>query len=609
MLDLEKIDEIKCYEFSWELIGYDCGPPKIRSPNFTVNFQVTEWYMELDLSKLQNVDSSIPFRLQRIPDIGPNAVTLDVKITVKLSENKDFSLEKSQTAKVFSEKMENYWAFDIDIPSQKLESKDEDLTWLTSKNMTINVEMKNSKRTDPVFPKKYWCSKSSLTEVVRSLKKLYDEGYHHDLVLKVSGEEFLLHKSILNARWPKLMSTLKINESAGEVETKEFSGISPAVLKLLLQFAYYGDWDFMFHLEENDDTIEIFNAVKKYNFYRLNDKITQLSPKCSSSQILQSYRTPIQMKFTNVTSKDMAMGDFRTCNIPLKPRIVHRTPEADSLDTLIKEKSQEHIKFLDLRLYVDKGQFGYNWLMFSITLGKLPQNNPVTIQCKLYVIGQSKKNYLLTEQSLVFDRSTEVSFTTPLSEGKICKRYVKTSEPVIRWRELKDESRDFMQTRQVPPVSSGEAGEEKDIFFRFELKLTDYEQAYDMRHGECQLEDFDGDFKIFRDLELVYNDETFTDIKVTSEDRAINANKAILAVRSEVLGAILLENPNLKSLPISIEPDNLQLFIHYLYTGQIHKVPAEKIDNLLAAADKYKMECLRDILIRSEESIVTEVIA
>ncbi|GBM78621.1 hypothetical protein AVEN_94587-1 [Araneus ventricosus] len=606
MLNLEKANEPKFYNFSWEVIGYDCGPPKIRSPTFKVNFEVTEWYIELDLSKLQNIESCIPFRLQRIPDIGPFAVTFDIKITVTLSEAGCFTFVQSQSARMFSEKVKNYWDFDLVIPFQKLEPKD-DLNWLTSKNLLIDVEFKSSEKTDPEFPQKYWYTNASLKAVLNDLKELFSSGNYTDLVLKLAGEEFKLHKCILNARWPNFMPTLEIGIPSAVVETKEFSGMSPGMLKGLLEFAYYGNLDFMNQLHEMDDGLEVFSLVRIYNFYRLNDRISQLSPKCSSSQILQSYRTSVEMKFTNVTSTEKAMGDFRTCEIHLKPR---KLPRSDKpMDEREREKFQQHIRFMDLRLYVDKGPLGYNWLMFSVVLGKIPQENPVTIKCKLYVVVESEVKYLLTEQNLVFDQSTEISFTTPFSKGKISKRYRKISEPVITWEELTEERNNFMRKRLMTKPSrtlfqgkseqiesSEKTVEEKDICFRFELKLADGEHLHDIRHDESIFM-YEFDYKIFQDLELVHNDDKFTDIVVYSGDRNMKAHKAILAARSTKISEdILRSKENSKVLEIKIEPEYLHMFIRYLYTGQIQEVPVHKIDHLLSVANEYGLNCLKDVL-------------
>ncbi|GBM78616.1 hypothetical protein AVEN_94582-1, partial [Araneus ventricosus] len=465
----------------------------------------------------------------------------------------------------------------------------------------------SSEKTDPEFPEKLWYTNASLKAVSDDLKKLFSSGKYPDLILKADGEEFKLHKCILNARWPKLMSTLEIGEPSDEVETKEFSGISRHLLKRVLEFAYCGSLEFMNYLHEIEDGIEVFDFVKKYNFYRLNNQISQLSPKCSSSQILQSYRTSVEMKFTNVTSTEKAMGDFRTCEIHLKPRKLPRSEEP--MTERDREKFQQHIRFMDLRLYVDKGPLGYNWLMFSIVLGKIPQENPVTIKCKLYVVDEGKVKYLLTEQYLVFDRSTEISFTTPFSKGKISKRYRRISEPVITWQELTEERNNFMRKRPVTKFSrtllqgkskeiesSEETVEEKDICFRFELKLADGEHLHDLRLGESEFM-YEFDYKIFQDLELVHDDDKFTDIEVYSGGWIIKAHKAILAARSTKISEdILRSKKSSKSLEIKIEPEYLSVFIHYLYTGQILEVPVHKIDNLLSVAHEYRLNCLEAVL-------------
>ncbi|GFU55381.1 uncharacterized protein TNCV_200431 [Trichonephila clavipes] len=515
------------YKYSWELNGYDSCSTTIKSKDFILPFNVTEWHVELDLSNVGNIQCVIPSRLRRHENVGPASVNMNIQVCVATGRESSFAFKISKD-KVFSQKNGNLWKFDIKIPREELEKK-----WIVSKKLFISVEMR-PKKTGYYDIQEYWSEIEDKILLSKDLAKMYEANMCHDLVLKVSGDqEFKLHKCILKSRWPYFMSRFDINKSVSYLDLSDCKDLKASTLKLIFPFLYSGEMRFLRDLEEDEKWNDYIKLATDYNLYRLRDKLWSLAPTCDNTQLLQSYRISLKVVLKS-TGEDKAMGEYRAIEVPLR-----------SVDEKVL-----HIKFMDVRLYIEKDVNGYNWLLFSIVLGRLPKNPPVTIKCKLYVIDKSDSSLLLTEQTMLFDESTRCTFSLPdikdytetlkrgvkCYEGKMkdCHRYCKESEPIITFRELSDQRLNLLHDVEEYDCELKQKVKRHDLHFRLELKLSDGESATNQKKGACFLRPINSIEELSEDMNKLLHDRKYLDYTVISGPMQMKVHKAILSARSDV---------------------------------------------------------------------------
>lgn len=96
---------------------------------------------------------------------------------------------------------------------------------------------------------------------------------------------------------------------------------------------------------------------------------------------------------------------------------------------------------------------------------------------------------------------------------------------------------------------------------------------------------------------LIYNHNSFSDVKILVEDETVNAHKCILAKSSPVFLAMFnseMKEKQESTLVIEdIKYDIFMLMLRYMYAGKVNYIDIAIGDQLLAAADKYLMEGLK----------------
>ncbi|GFY80139.1 uncharacterized protein TNIN_245781 [Trichonephila inaurata madagascariensis] len=591
------------YKYSWELKSYDSCSTTIKSTDFILPFNVTEWHIELDLSKVGNIQCVIPCCLCRHENVGPASVHVNIQVCVATDRESNFAFKISKD-KMFNQKNGNFWKFDIEIPREELEKE-----WVVSKELFITVEMR-PKRTDYYDIQEYWSETEDKILLSKDLAKMYEANICHDLVLKVSGDqEFKLHKCILESRWPYFMSKFNIDKSVSYLDLSDCKDLKASTLKLIFPFLYSGDTRFLRDLNDDEKWNDYIKLATDYNLYRLRDKLWSLATTCDSSQLLQSYRIAFKMTLKS-TGDDKAMGEYRAIEVPLR-----------SADEKVL-----HIKFMDVRLYIEKEVNGYNWLLLSIVLGRLPKNPPVTIKYKLYVIDKSDSSLLLTEQTMLFDESTLCTFSLPdikdycekLKQGvkdyeskmKDCHRYYKESEPIITFRELSDQRLNLQHDREeldykLKKVKKHDREEldykpkkvkKHDLHFKLELKLSDGESTTNQKKAACFLRHINSIRELSDDMNKLLHDEKYLDYTVIAGPLQMKVHKAILSARSDIFQRFFEAQASRSTgSPIKISKYLLYQFVQYIYSGKIMKEP-DYILHHLNTALYYKMDRLYALL-------------
>ncbi|GFS93415.1 uncharacterized protein NPIL_206921 [Nephila pilipes] len=574
------------YKFLWDITGYDACSSSIYSPTFAIPFKATEWHLVLDLSKINNIQCVIPCYLYRHDNHGPFEVTVGVRVKASIKKEANFQFEISED-RSFRQGIQNFWKFEIELPR-----KDPQKEWLDPKMLFICLELSSS-LLDYQDPDEYWSDSEDTIQLSKDIKRLYESGMCYDLVLKVSNEEFKLHKCILASRWPYFVSKFGISESTTLLDLSDHTDLQANLLKHIFLFLYSGETGFMADVNSVEEWNDVNELASNYNLYRLSEKINPLAPRCDSVQMLQSYRIALEMTLRHANS-DEPLGDYRAIEIPLK-----------------SSKGVPHIKFMDVRLYFKKEVFGYNWLLFSIVLGRLPENTPVNIKCKLYVIDKTKASHLLTEQNLLFDESTKQSFPLPdiddyyeqMKKGtknynyrtKTSHRYHKLSDPIITFADLANPRSNFLHERDEYDPKAGERIKSQNFEFRFEMKLWDGETVSNVKHATCFIRHLSGIAELCEDVNKIIQNMINTDCTVSVGPLRLQMHKAILASRSEVFRKFFEAQVITKDLSLEVKREILPQFIQYLYSGKMTRSP-ENIEDLLKVATFYKMDRMRILL-------------
>ncbi|GFQ98267.1 TD and POZ domain-containing protein 4 [Trichonephila clavata] len=113
---------------------------------------------------------------------------------------------------------------------------------------------------------------------------------------------------------------------------------------------------------------------------------------------------------------------------------------------------------------------------------------------------------------------------------------------------------------------------------------------YDIEH--CVKED---DLK--KDLELLYNEGTLSDVKLCTSNQTFHAHKAILSARSPVFRAMFTTDMQEKiqecvNVP-DVEDDTVRRMLRYMYSNTLEGFQWESAWKLYSAADKYEILTLK----------------
>ena len=107
--------------------------------------------------------------------------------------------------------------------------------------------------------------------------------------------------------------------------------------------------------------------------------------------------------------------------------------------------------------------------------------------------------------------------------------------------------------------------------------------------------------RVPKKITKLWSDQTLTDVVLQCQGKEFKAHKLILAAASPVFEAMFQEGTkehedNYVNIE-DMDSDVFEVFLRYLYSGQVDKLE-EMFTVLLAAADKYDVQPLREICIQ-----------
>jgi len=109
-----------------------------------------------------------------------------------------------------------------------------------------------------------------------------------------------------------------------------------------------------------------------------------------------------------------------------------------------------------------------------------------------------------------------------------------------------------------------------------------------------------GSTEVIEQLGKLFNDKELSDVEVECGGEVFNCHQLILSTRSDVFRAMfqadMKENRTKKVTIKDVNPDVLKEMLQFIYTGDTNEnVLKEKSGELLAAAEKYQLNCLKEI--------------
>ena len=125
-------------------------------------------------------------------------------------------------------------------------------------------------------------------------------------------------------------------------------------------------------------------------------------------------------------------------------------------------------------------------------------------------------------------------------------------------------------------------------------------------HGSRGLEDCSsktkskGTTQFSEQMGKLFNDKELSDVEVECGGEVFNCHQLILSTRSDVFRAMfqadMKENRTRIVTIKDVNPDVVKEMLHFIYTGTTNEnVLKEKWGELLAAAEKYQLNCLKEI--------------
>ena len=103
-------------------------------------------------------------------------------------------------------------------------------------------------------------------------------------------------------------------------------------------------------------------------------------------------------------------------------------------------------------------------------------------------------------------------------------------------------------------------------------------------------------------LKQVFLDGLMSDAVLKVENREFNVHKVILVARSPVFASMFThdlaeKNTNIVDIP-DCAAESFEIFLHYLYSGNVETLSASNVYDVYYAADKYRVDDLKKMCVK-----------
>lgn len=109
--------------------------------------------------------------------------------------------------------------------------------------------------------------------------------------------------------------------------------------------------------------------------------------------------------------------------------------------------------------------------------------------------------------------------------------------------------------------------------------------------------------KCLENFRQFFLDGQMSDLILKVGSREFNVHKMVLVARSPVFSSLFQhvldeKNTDIIEIPDDINPESFEVFLHYLYFGNLEILSASNVCNVYYAADKYRVDDLKEKCVR-----------
>ncbi|CAL1290838.1 unnamed protein product [Larinioides sclopetarius] len=530
------------FKFIWKIENYNFLPSQrgkaLKSPLFNVNLSIStflELYPKGDI--LDPDQESIIICLKNCTKLPHTYVNCDLVLSGESSSCEKFA--KFSTGKVHDCAK---WRFKRLKEKPGIFRFDEKVDDFAKATLIVTCQFSQ---------KDFVMSKGSAAPLIekdvdllsKDMEKMYISKEFNDLTLCSGTENFPIHKAVLYARVPKLLSELQ--DGADDESSKVVSNLDSSTLRILLSYVYSGKLDASI---ENIPS-SLYKAADAYELTDLKQKL------CS---------------FPNeVTARTCIKVDRNEFIWPIPdPKILeqHKKLYSPSFTGGIIPGSD-----LKLSCYLSSSSEGKDTLEICIHRLFPNKDNPIFVKCKFSV------NNLSRVAEHVFYSDEEWHFPSFIPIVRKCENlYV-----------LNQESSTDITLKCEFCVSGGETVYTEETFCS-SAKYENFVQRGEDASNLCS------------DLGVLYNIFLPKVSDVTLTVGAVNfpAHKVVLAARSPVF-ARMFENDmiekksgivDVKDIDIAI----LNMMLTYMYSAKVETLNYDSAVKLYTAADRYEVIALKE---------------
>ncbi|XP_035221006.1 speckle-type POZ protein B-like [Stegodyphus dumicola] len=381
----------------------------------------------------------------------------------------------------------------------------------------------------------------------------YKNGLFADVVLGASSEEFKVHKAVLWARWQRLVEKMDAEQTREQI-----FDIGSDVLEAILKYVYTGKLDSI----KPDLLTKLDAAAKTYELSNLKclPVVAQTARTIVSVKKI-SFEWPIN-NFSSLLSNAVlrncafTVNFFKSCvwnfTLHMREDAVHGRKFDISLSKTYKPKAKgifvkSKISFDDSNSSEDEHLFetNENWIVPSTRI------------------------FVKSKVSFDDNNTSEDEHMFETDENWICAK--------------------FSRTVSVDP--------EDTLLLKFELMFSDCQYFSEIMDVSYACASSVNCYSFNNDFRKLYENRTLSDVNIIVGSKTFPAHKCVLCARSSVFAKMfetdMIESETNKVEISDIEPQVMDEFLQFTYTGNLKNSLNETAEQLYAVADKYDVPALK----------------
>ncbi|KFM75636.1 Protein roadkill, partial [Stegodyphus mimosarum] len=381
---------------------------------------------------------------------------------------------------------------------------------------------------------------SAYENLSHDLQKLYNSGEYSDLTLKLEDGELKLHRIILGARCPDLENMFEAERLKHGVTNVDFTDLNPDAMKAFISYLYAGKVHSAAHVP-----LGLYEIACKYGPRELQhiSKPNKVHAKTKVSVRNCSYTWVIE---------NFSCLEHSICEKVLAASFL---PRGKNFELILQSKGASG----------DEAEDQVSVFLFRPQCAR--EEEAVRVKFKVSVVDINNELQHTAMLNEMFGTGEKFGFC----------HFVKRDMLIKEKRNLLPN--DTLTLQCDISVSDGT------------VALSDLEEIF-LTQTSAELSD--NHFKkLSEDLEAFYKSEKLTDVSVRVKDKEFPVHKVILITRSPVFRGMFsheMAEEKTNVIEISdIDPDVIEIMLHYIYSGQLKNVNMLNALELYSASDKYQL--------------------